>query len=138
MKRVKIYTSVKGGKLADLQFSQALLAHEGKEIQIIVERKRKRRSLNQNSFMHGPFLESMQEMFTDFGNDYEPEFVKDIFKKQFGVKREVTLPDGTKEMVEVSTAKYSTTECETAMERARRFYASFWALPYPNEAQHGN
>lgn len=134
MKAVKIYSSVRGGKLVDSALSQALLAHEGKDVEITVARKRKKRSLNQNAFMHGAFLESMQEMFADFGNDYEPEFVKDIFKKQFGVKREVVMIDGSIEFVEVSTAKWSTTECETAMERARRFYANFWQLPYPNES----
>lgn len=130
-----IFTRIENGKIVEAEQLRNLLAkHHGKDVKITVERKRKNRSLNQNSFMHGPFLESLAEMFADFGHDYEPEFVKDIFKKQFGVKREVKMPDGSIEMVEVSTAKWSTTECETAMERARRFYAPFYQLPYPREA----
>jgi len=129
-----IFTRIEQGKIRDDDsFRQLLEKHSGKDVKITVERKRKNRSLNQNAFMHGPFLESMREMFADFGNDYEPEFVKDIFKRQFGVKREVKFPDGSSQMVEVSTAKWSTTECETAMERARRFYAEFYQLPYPRE-----
>lgn len=130
-----IFTRIENGKIRDAEaFRQLLAKHEKKDVKITVERKRKNRSLNQNSWLHGGFLPAMCEMFADFGYDYEPEFVKDIFKKQFGVKREVKLPDGTTEMVEVSTAKWSTTECETAMERARRFYAEFYQLPYPREA----
>jgi hypothetical protein len=133
---MKIYTRITNGQLGDtaeLQFLAELAHHEGKDICVTVERKRKKRSLNQNAFMHGPFFESLHEMFREFGNDYDMDLVKAIFKKQFGVKKLVALPDGSQELVEVSTAEYTTTECEECMEKARRRYAEFWQLPFPNE-----
>lgn len=118
---------------AAMDFIAALAFHNDKDICITVERKRKRRSLNQNDFMHGPFFDSLHAMFLEFGNDYDMDLVKSIFKKQFGVKKLITLPDGQEEYIEISTRGYDTKQCEDSMERARRRYAEFWQLPYPNE-----
>lgn len=106
---------------------------DGTVVEITIKKAKKKRSLNQNAFMHGPFLQSMAAMFLEYGNEYDDAMVKAIFKKQFGEKVAVTLPDGTQDMVELSTAEYTTEQCENAMERARRRYAEFWQLPYPNE-----
>lgn len=133
---VSIYGKVTNGQLndeAELMLLAELCHHEGKDICITVSRKRKKRSLNQNAFMHGPFFEALHAMFLEFGNDYDMELVKAIFKKQFGVKELVKLPDGTEELVEKSTADYTTEQCEECMEKARRGYAQFWQLPFPNE-----
>lgn len=134
MRKQSFISGVKSGKLAgQSMLAQALAPFEGKEVRVTVEKRERKRSLNQNAFMHGPFLESMQAMFAYFGDDYEPEFVKSIFKNQFGVKKEIKLPSGGIETIDVSSAKWTTTQCEEAMEKARRFYAAFWQLPYPHE-----
>lgn len=133
---MKIYTRITNGQLpdyAEVALAAEIATHEGKDVCITVERKRKKRSLNQNAFMHGPFFESLHAMFFEFGNDYDMDLVKAIFKKQFGVKSLVTMPDGAQELVEVSTADYTAAQCEECMEKARRRYAEFWQLPYPME-----
>ena len=132
----KIYARIENGQLpdhAELAFIAELAHHEGKDICVTVERKRKKRSLNQNAFMHGPFFDALHAMFEDFGHEYDKAMVKAIFKKQFGVKALIDLPDGSQELVEISTADYSTTQCEEAMEKCRRRYAEYWQLPFPNE-----
>lgn len=133
---MKIYDHIKEGQLSDraaVELAAELAFHTEKDICITIERKRKKRSLNQNAFMHGPFFDSLHEMFLEFGNDYEMDLVKAIFKKQFGIKSLVSLPDGSQELVEISTADYTTVQCEECMEKARRRYAEYWQLPFPNE-----
>jgi len=133
---VKIYSRIIEGQLSDhaqVALAAELAHHDNKDICITVERKRKKRSLNQNAFMHGPFFDALHAMFEDFGHDYDMQMVKAIFKKQFGVKALINLPDGSQELVEISTADYDTAQCEEAMEKARRRYAQFWQLPYPHE-----
>lgn len=131
-----IYSHVTDGQLSDcaqVELMAAIAYHDGKDIAIRVERKRKKRSLNQNAFMHGPFFDALHAMFEEFGHEYDMTMVKAIFKKQFGVKQLVKLPDGTEELIEKSTAEYDTKECEDCMEKARRRYAEYWQLPYPHE-----
>jgi hypothetical protein len=131
-----IFSRVIGGELsasAEMEFRAAVAQHEDREVAIKVARKKKKRSLSQNAFMHGPFFESLQAMFEEFGNEYDSDMVKAIFKKQFGIKKLVELPDKSQELVEISTADYDPAQCEDCMEKARRRYAEYWQLPYPNE-----
>lgn len=134
----KVYTAIKpDGRIPSEQaklLRDAILQHVGKDVLITIERKRKRRSLNQNAFMHGAFFESLSDMFLHYGMDYDEATVKEIFKHQFGVKRVIELPNGSREVICASTREYTTAECEEAMEKARRHYAEYWQLPYPNES----
>jgi len=133
---MKIYSRIVAGQLSDhaqVALAAELAHHDGKDICLTIERKRKKRSLNQNAFMHGPFFDALHAMFEDFGHEYDMQMVKAIFKKQFGVKALVSLPDGSQDLVEISTADYNTQQCEEAMEKCRRRYAEYWQLPFPNE-----
>ncbi len=142
MRKQIIYSRVVGCDLdskGQADFLMALASHNEKDVAITIERKRKKRSLNQNAFMHGPFFDAMLDMFDEFGigdGEADAKLVKAVFKKQFGVKTLVKLPDGSEELIEKSTAEYTTTECEDCMEKARRRYAQYWQLPFPNEGQY--
>lgn len=133
---VKIYSP--SGKLdarAKEALAGALACLVGVPIVITVQKYVKRRSLNQNAFMHGPFLEALGDFLNECGSDSTPSAVKEFFKKMFGVYETVHLPDGTVERVPKSTADYSTVECEEAMEKARAWAADWGCmLPFPNES----
>jgi len=94
----------------------------------------KTRSGNQNRFAHGVFFPALRQMFRDAGSDLSPEQVKELFKQEFGVKEVVTLPNGNFIEILKSTAKYTTTDFEHSMERARAWAAEYGVqLPFPNE-----
>jgi hypothetical protein len=133
---MKIYTRITNGQMSDeaeVAWVAELSHHEGKDIAITIERKRKKRSLNQNAFLHGPFIESLKAMHLHYGNEYDEGLVKDMFKRQFGVKMRVENVDGTHYYIEKPTRDYTTLEAEECMEACRRFYAEYWQIPYPNE-----
>lgn len=136
----KIYTRITNGKMepeAVQMLVNELARHNSKDIAITIERKRKKRSLNQNSFMHGPFMEALVEMYKHFGHDYDERLVKDIFKRQFGVKIRIENIDGSHYYMDKPTHEYSTQEAEDCMEACRRFYAQYWQIPYPKELTTG-
>lgn len=116
------------------RIAEAIAAHEGKAIVITIARAIKRRSNNQNRFLHGVFLPAMRQMFADAGENHTAEEIKVIFKQEFGFKMSIAMPDGRFIEVPKSTADYTTLECEQAMDKARAWAASFgYELPFPNE-----
>lgn len=134
----RIYGTVKEGQLddnADLQLLAAIAANEGKQIVITIERGRKKRSLNQNAFFHGPFLEGCQSMFIEAGSELSVDMVKECLKRKFGLKIPVKMPDGSEEYEPKSTADYTTGEIEDFMDKIRAWAGAFgYDLPYVRDA----
>jgi hypothetical protein len=130
----KIYGKVRDGQLdelADLQLLAAIAANTEKDIVITVERGRKKRSLNQNAFFHGPFLEGCQNMFLEGGSELSADMVKECLKRKFGLKIQVKMPDGSEEYEPKSTADYTTSEIEDFMDKIRAWAGAFgYDLPY--------
>lgn len=116
------------------RIAEAIAAHNGKAIVVTIARAVKRRSNNQNRFLHGVFLPAMRQMFADAGKNHTEAQIKDIFKHHFGEKTTIDMPDGTFCEIDKSTADYSTLEAEKSMERARAWAAGLgYELPFPNE-----
>ena len=110
--------------------------YAGKEMVLTLEPAKKRRSLSQNSFFHGPFLDALTDMFLEAGNDIDRDTVKDIAKEKFGLRVSVTMPDGVIESKPKSTREYTTTEIEEFMEKIRAWAARYdHQLPFPNETE---
>lgn len=115
--------------------SSLLSRMEGKRVAVRVAPYRKRRSLNQNSFFHGPFLLACTEMFNDAGNDMDNEAVKTALKEKFGLRMIVKMPDGKEHSIPKSTRDYTTMEIEDFMTKIRAWAAEYgFVLPLPNEA----
>ena len=113
---------------------RCLAMFEGKRVTITVKPFVKRRTLNQNAFMHGAFFDALRQMFHDAGSELSAGEVKEFFKAAFGQRVTLTAPDGKQYETLKSTALYSTVECEEAMEKARAWAAEYGVfLPYPNE-----
>lgn len=138
---IHITADIVNGKLpehARARITTALAGLNGKRVSITIAKFVKRRSSNQNRFMHGPFLKALRGMFLDGGRDYSAKQVKEIFKRQFGFTELLELPSGEQVEVQKSTADYTTVECEEAMEKARAWAAEFgFFLPIPNEQTTG-
>jgi hypothetical protein len=138
MRAVEYISLVGNGKLegwASDSIKKLLARMEGKRLRVTIAVYVKKRTDNQNRFLHGVFLPAMYEMYCEFGNDFDIGMVKEIFKEMFCPRIPVILPDGTEEMYPVPTSELTIIQCEEAMEKARAYFAPFGqALPYPNEA----
>lgn len=117
-----------------LGISDALKRAEGKRVCIKLAEYRKRRSLNQNSFFHGPFLDDVTEFFNEAGNSVDQDTVKGMLKDMFGLKVMVKMPDGIERYVPKSTRDYTTMEMEDFMTKIRAWGANYGReFPLPNE-----
>lgn len=106
-----------------------------------------RRSLNQNSFFHGPFLNAFQRVLADAGIHWSPEQCKWVMKQHLksaltledfvkGSTDPITLPSGRVLRAPFSTKNLTTTGIEKFMEAGRAFAATECdgaQLPFPNE-----
>lgn len=112
----------------------ALAKAEGKWVKIALSMRRRRRTLNQNSFFHGPFLDAATWMFNESGNTLDREEVKSMLKEMFGLKVRVKMPDGLERIIPKSTKEYTTIEIEDLMQKIRAWAAQYnQELPIPNE-----
>lgn len=131
----RLYLPANPDKAALIRLLEAVKQYSIKPLTITIEPYKKQRSSNQNRFMHGVFLPALQDMFADCGEIVTPEVAKEYFKRNFGVWVQLKLPNGDIDEVPKSTARYSTIECEMAMEKARAWAAGFgYRLPFPNES----
>lgn len=98
---------------------------EGKEVEVTIQRLRKRRSLNQNSYMWGVVYALMAE-----AAGYTPEEMHDALKIKFlSVHGETALPTVR------STTDLTTTEFEEYLSQCRQLAAEIYGIyvPEPNE-----
>lgn len=111
-------------KIEDKEGFNTYLASLNGDVQILVEKRRKQRSLNQNNYYWGVVIPMLADQF-----GYESEEMHEALKYMFLKKGKVELPTVR------STSSLTTVEFEDYMTRVRR-----WALqeqqiliPEPNE-----
>ena len=111
---------VKNGKLLldtpDL-FQKVIYGLEGKDIEVTIQKLRKKRSLNQNSWYWGVAIELISDH-----TGLEPEEVHDFLKDKFLKDKEIVI-GGEKRMVTPSSTRLSTAGFTKYMEVIQR-----WAL----------
>jgi hypothetical protein len=106
----------------------ALKQHlEGKEVEITLQKRRKKRSLNQNSYYWGCVLLHVMEA----GGFLTDEEAHDAMRMHFLVKRDGPLPTVR------STTELTTAEFEEYLEKIRILAAQMWGeyIPLPNEVE---
>jgi hypothetical protein len=108
----------------------------GTIVLITVEKRKKRRSLNQNAYYWKVIIPAIHEMFVQNGNDVDEEDVHNYLKEQVGkLSKVILLPDGSIEKIVGSTANLSTMQFEMYVEKCRAFAAQFgFLIKLPNEA----
>lgn len=115
---------------------QTLGMLNGDVAHIVIEKAKKKRSLNQNAFYHGVVTPCVAGVLEHYGNDADNEVAHEICKRDFlprEGRRLVTLPSG--ETIEARSTTWLTTKSwEEYIERIRAWCAAEGVeVPYPNE-----
>jgi len=134
---MKIYDHIVNGQLSDsaeVQFLAELAHHDGKDICITVERKRKKRSLNQNQYYWGVVVPACKQILVEYGNDVDDEEVHSFLKEHVG-KLTGSVVDGKgRRAITKSSAALSTSEFEQYILRIIVWAATEHVIiPSPNE-----
>lgn len=134
----KIYSRVTNGQLSDeaeLAFIAELAHHDGKDICLTVERKRKKRSLNQNAYYFGVVIPLIRKMLEEYGNDVDDEETHSFLKEHVGkLTGSVVDSVGRRVAITKSSATLSTAEFENYLLRVTAWAAQEGVvIPAPNE-----
>ena len=111
---------------------QVAALFSGKDIEITIEKKRKKRSLDQNAFFHGPVIETAIKGFAAHGEILTLTEVKEFFKFRFLRVRKVDKESG--ELVyeySKSTAKLKTHEFCLFLDNCLDFMAQYLEVQIP-------
>lgn len=134
---MKIYDRIIDGQLSDraaIEFAAELATHCDKDICINVERKRKKRSLNQNSYYWGVVIPICRGILVEYGNDVDDEEVHSFLKEHVGKLTGSVVDAKGRRAITKSSASLSTAEFEQYIMRV-----TVWAatenviIPSPNE-----
>lgn len=127
MARNTIYATVKDGHLndsAELELLATFATHEGKQIGITVERKRKKRSLSQNAYYWGVVIPPIQALLNEYGNDVDEEETHGFLREHIGkLTSSVFDKDGRRMAIVKSSTGLSTAEFEEYMLKVRAWAA---------------
>lgn len=122
---------VKGGKFKPEDpklFLTAFYPHEGKEVEVTVNRKRKHRSTLQNAYYYGVIVKMVAEL-TGETPKRTHQYLADMFLQ------EVSKIDDSK-MITKSTEELSTVEFEIYTEDCRMWASQFLNLYVPNPGEY--
>lgn len=136
--KISIISSVKNGKLNRnrKKIADVIEKFEGKDIEIIICKKRKTRSLSQNGYYFGVIVTLFQEAIRDlWGEIWSKEKVHEFLKNRFLFNEQINEDTGEVYKTPKSTTECTTTEIEDYYEECRRFALEDFgvAIPLPNE-----
>jgi hypothetical protein len=137
MKRIEINTSVKDGILATNRkyISDVIKSFEGANIIITIEKRKKKRSNNQNAF-YWLVIDMMREGFNNtLGENVGVQEVHEFLKNRFLFKEIVNENIGEVVKMPKSTTELTTIEFEEYLDNIRAFGLEFLGItiPMPNE-----
>lgn len=135
---ISVQSSVYNGKLSDQarqMIMQTLRNMEGKQIEIVVKEKKRKRSLSQNAFYWGCVIPAITNMFREHGNSVDNEQVHEFLKSEVGkMNQTIVLPDGEVKEICGSSAALKTMEFEDYLTKVRAWAAEWGVvIPLPNE-----
>lgn len=112
-----------------------LVRHEGKDIAITLDRKRKKRSLNQNQYYWGVVVPIIRAMLEEYGNELDDEETHSFLKEHVGkLTSSVVDSVGRRVAVVKSSAALTTAEFEAYLLRVTAWAAQEGIIiPAPNE-----
>jgi hypothetical protein len=123
---------IRGRKSFDLEIAMMT----GNEVEIIVRKKKKTRSLNQNAYYWGVVIPIIKQGLFDLGIIFSHEQCHDLLKFRF-LKEDQHLKDGLFVERIKSTTELSTSEFMDYMSDVTRWAAEYLSIsiPEPNEQQ---
>jgi hypothetical protein len=114
----------------------AIASFEGKNIEITIEKSKKKRSNPQNAYFHGIVLPIVYECLKEAGHTLSLLDVKDMLKLKF-LKVSVMINEDTGEVLEriKNTSELTTTEFMDFIAEIQIFVAEYFdvQIPSPNE-----
>lgn len=132
----EIYSHVIEGKLIKnvSQLNQALKRYEGKEIIITIENVSRKRSSQQNRYIHRLFT-IFTNALNELGNEFTMSDIKGICAMKFLLIEEIDYSTGEIMQRLRGTSELSTTELNEFFEKIIAWAADMFGiiLPYPNE-----
>ena len=138
MKLIKILSRIEGGKMKRNRklVIEGLKVFEGKEIEIIIKRKYKSRSISENKYYWGVVIVQWQMLiFEEWGESYSKEEMHEFLKINCNYKYKTIKGTGEEIKIPQSTAQLQTIEFEDYLERCRRKAFEYFntIIPMPNE-----
>lgn len=138
---MKIYSRIKEGHLSDqaeIMFWAALATHEDKDIEILIQRKRQKRSLNQNAYYWSVVVPMCRDLLESYGNELDDEETHSFLKEHIGkLTASVVDAEGKRKAIVKSSAALTTAEFEAYILKITAWAAGESVLiPQPNEHLH--
>lgn len=90
--------------VAFIKANAQAFADKGEFLRVIITSDEKKRSLEQNRFLHGPVLDAITNQAWWEGRQYPKEFWKEYFRRRYLLKDEYETPAGEIIQVYWSTA----------------------------------
>lgn len=138
MNKIEIISHVKDGVLDRNRgrISEAVKHFEGKDVIVTIERKRNKRSDNQNRYYWGVVVPLVADGIKNtWGDPVSHETAHELLKSQFLFWEKVSEYSGEIMRLPKSTTECTTTELEEYMEQCRQFAFEWFGvtIPMPNE-----
>lgn len=107
----------------------------GRYFTIRVERRKKKRSNEQNAYWWGVVVPIVQNALNDLGHECSKEEVHETLKAKFNYKEIVNEDTGEVLQMPVSTTEISTTDFMLLIDKVQRFAAEFLSVTIPDPNQ---
>ncbi len=134
---MKIYDRIKEGQLSDwaaTQLAAELSYHDDRDVCITVERKRKKRSLSQNSYYWGVVIPICRRILENYGNEVDDEETHSFLKEHVGNLTSSVVDAKGRRAITKSSAALTTGEFEEYILRVTVWAATEGVvIPSPNE-----
>lgn len=99
---------------------------------VAIKKQKRRRSLNQNAYLWGVVYPAIVDVFREHGNSVDSEDIHSYCKEHVGKLKQIFVtPDGEILSGAGSTAKLSTMEFESYLEKLRAWAAETLGLTIP-------
>lgn len=117
------------------RFIEEVKGFTGKEVEIIVQRKRRLRSIPLNRYYWGVVVKMLRDRLEELGHEVSLEIVHDFLKSRFNYKEFVNEKTGEVFALPQTTTQMTNTEFMMYMEKVKVFAASVLdlSIPDPNE-----
>ena len=117
------------------KFDKELTRFAGKQVEIIVQKKRITRSLPLNKYWWGVVIPLVQERFEQLGNECSNEDVHEYLKGRYHYSEWVDEKTGEVLRLPLSTTRMTNTEFLTLIEKVKEFASTVLDvyIPDPNE-----
>lgn len=130
----EIISQVKDGKLTRNipQLTEVIKSFEGKEITIKIEKRKKKRSNPQNSYLWSCVYPIVQNCLKEAGNTFSVNDVHELLKCKF-LKETILVNEETGECIErvKSTTELSTVEFMTYVMEIQKFSEEWFGVIIP-------